>query len=553
MQEAREILATGRGESDGSRWGAGGWGTRHLLLGTVGLVAIAIASYYVKGLLFPSPGAAILKGDALHRKGEHAAAIAAYRRALEGSSNREKIAALERIVRCARESGDDAGLLTAAIELLAFDSQAWFGDRNLAVARAVIDREVSLPANPELGRPHAVTTTVLAAERLRFAIAGPGIAPEEKEQAREQLAKLCSGAKLLPEGAFEDGPMSHAPMSVATDDLIAKSNDESLHPSLRARGAYLAGLVFDAAGSSDEALAQFRRALELTSINGFIYFGLIQAPDDLRPRSLRGEPELQQMVRQFAWKVRRLDPSVPDMLRGGLRFHLGEPELRPELGPLATITLRRISADSSTVEKDSQAVGLMNGDVPFQLDRTAWIGVIDGRYRLEIKMGRRTTEVPGLLGASLGQQYQLLEFDTSAVPAEVEIRGETIDLPPIRPYFLTEIAFQSPDEGAVVDPGTTEFRWAPIEGATRYEVDMAGSIPTRGGTILRSFTAHSIGSPVFTIDQLSSEEAKALRSQPAGAEGSWQVRAYDARGLLVGKTLNARKIVVPGFARKAPR
>jgi len=105
----------------------------------------------------------------------------------------------------------------------------------------------------------------------------------------------------------------------------------------------------------------------------------------------------------------------------------------------------------------------------------------------------------------------------------------------------------------VVDPGTAEFRWAPIEGATRYEVDVAGGIPTRGGTIMRSFTAHSIDSPVFKIDQLPPDEATALRSQPAGTEGSWQVRAYDSRGLLVGKTLAARKIVVPGFARKAPR
>jgi len=549
MQEAREISAVGEPESEPTGRLGRGWRfvRGHRLLSGLVLLALVALVLYAKSILVRPAGEAVLKGDALHVQGRHEAALAIYRPAMRDVQDHEKIAVLERIVRCAREAGDESAFLSGAIDLLAFDEYAWFGDRNFMLADTVLEREISLPAMPATARRRSVPTVELAITRLRLALAAPEGTSAEREQAREKLAGLCKLARTLPEETIDEIFQSGRPSSDASPaDLLAQAADESQPEAMRARAAYFAGWRLEQAGRRDEAVAAFRQAYGFISAQTFVYFGLVSAAEVVRPRSLHSEPEMQRMLRHMAGTIQRLDRSAPEVLRGGLRFHVDEPELPPELGLKAVVTLERIggAGGSSPSGSAESTLASATGEVPIQLDRTGLVGVLDGNYRLGVKMGRRPGSPPGPLGTQLGRQYQFLEFDLRALPAEVEVRGETIDLPAIRPYFSKEIVLTAPAEAAAIDFRQTEFQWSAVPEASHYELDIAGTVRTLGGTVLKTFTAREIGASRFKIEQFSSEDAKALESQSPGTDDFWEVRGYDDRGVLVAKTLGRRKFFV---------
>jgi hypothetical protein len=549
MQEAREIGVVDEPESEPTgRLGRGWLFVRsHRLLSVLALAALVAVVLYAKSILIRPAAEAVLKADALHAEGRHDAALAVYRQVVQNVEDHEKIAVLERIVRCAREAGDESAFLSGAIDLLAFDQHAWFGDRNFMLAETVLKREISLPAMPYIARRHSVPTVELAIIRLRLALAAPEGTAAEREQARENLAALCKQAKTLPEENIDEIFRTGRPSSDESPaDLLAQAADESQPEAIRARAAYFAGWRLEQTGRPDKAVAAFRQAYDLISAQTFVYFGLVSAQETIRPRSLGSEPEMQRMLRHMAGTIQRLDPSAPDVMRGGLRFHVEEPELPPELGLKAVVTLEKVSgADGSSPSASAEpTLPSATGEVPIQLDRTGLVGLLDGEYRLGVKMGRRPGTPPGPLGTQIGPQYQFLEFDLRALPAEVEVRGETIDLPAIRPYFSKEIGLTAPAEGAAIDLGQTEFQWNAVPEASRYELDLVGTVRTPGGTVLKSFTARDIGAPRFKIEQFASEDAKALASQSPGTEDVLEVRGYDDRGLLVAKTLGRRKFFV---------
>src|SRR5262249_55413822 len=126
-------------------------------------------------------------------------------------------------------------------------------------------------------------------------------------------------------------------------------------------------------------------------------------------------------------------------------------------------------------------------NIPFQASvvsrggRPVWVGVADGRYRLTIphpgkmiRWGLVSPSSPPILPDDSKQRFIcLLEVDCSALPAEVEVRGKTIDLPPARARLLEEIKLMSPADRAPFDLTEGFFRWAPIPGAAKYSLVIA--------------------------------------------------------------------------------
>jgi hypothetical protein len=210
-------------------------------------------------------------------------------------------------------------------------------------------------------------------------------------------------------------------------------------------------------------------------------------------------------------------------------------DLPPELGLHLSISIW----DAPTGEAGIADVAAPLGEVPIQLDQTGWVGVVDGRYRISVRDGARSAISSEHLGARGSQLYQLLALDTSGLPAEVEIHGETIDLPPIRAFLLENVRQIEPAEATAIDFETAVFRWAPVSGAHHYEVGILESTSPRVGE--RRTTTKlvvSASGPALRLADLAPKQAAVLQELQATSTWSWVVRAYSESGELLGKSFD---------------
>ena len=190
-----------------------------------------------------------------------------------------------------------------------------------------------------------------------------------------------------------------------------------------------AGVELEKAGDTPAALAAYRKAYDVLRPRFPVYAGVTQGLEMSHPRSLRLEPYECSGLRFVVHHLRRLDPAAKP-LRGGLRFRIIGLDLPPDL----RVALQIILVDAATSNAGRVLSAL--GDAPVQLDQTAWVGVADGRYRMEVHQstakGGRSSESWGGRASRLTDH---LELDFSALPTEIEVRGTTLDLPPIRAFL----------------------------------------------------------------------------------------------------------------------
>ena len=109
------------------------------------------------------------------------------------------------------------------------------------------------------------------------------------------------------------------------------------------------------------------------------------------PRSHFREPDECSMLRHVALALRRLDPTFKDPLRGGLRFRIAGLDLTPDIAVLMSVALWDPAIGEAgpgwaviNGQRVPSPVPTTEGEVPFQLDQTGWVGVADGRYRLVV-------------------------------------------------------------------------------------------------------------------------------------------------------------------------
>jgi hypothetical protein len=178
------------------------------------------------------------------------------------------------------------------------------------------------------------------------------------------------------------------------------------------------------------------------------------------------------------------------------------------------------------------------------MDQTAWVGVADGRYRLAATAGQNPRPLGDSLAMRTSESSRLLEFDLGALPAEVEIAGQTIDLPAIRASVLKPIYAVEPEDSATVDFTTAVFRWSAIPMARHYEIVVRANVRSAGGIFLKPFRIETKGdAPVLRADEIPADVAAILRAQPPGSIGTWEIRAFDAEGTTIGKTPEQRRFV----------
>lgn len=145
-----------------------------------------------------------------------------------------------------------------------------------------------------------------------------------------------------------------------------------------------------------------------------------------------------------------------------------------------------------------------------------------------------------------------LVVDSSALAKEVEIRGETLDLPPIRLSLTPEIKRLSPGESASVDLREHIFRWTPIPNTATYQINFSLDDNTDFGALHRvtSLATIKTTSTGLCLGMLKPAELSILpQNLIRGRTGIWRVSAYDAKNHLIGETYHdARFVVANGLA-----
>jgi hypothetical protein len=289
-----------------------------------------------------------------------------------------------------------------------------------------------------------------------------------------------------------------------------------------------------------------------------VYFDPEAQPDEkpLVWNSFKVFPE-HRLLDDIDAAIHQLDPSAPGVLRGGLRFHVDGLEFPPEVD---LVFWPRITA----AEVDPKLRIPFQASVVSRGGRPVWVGVADGRYRLTIphpgKIIRSKSVSPSSRPIppddSTQRFHWLLEIDTSALPAEVEVRGKTIDLPPARARLLEEIKLTGPADRAPFDLTEGFFRWAPILGAAKYSLEIVPvkaneqgiSVHMLCGGFETEATAVCLG---VAPDQDGLLNRLASKFRPGGL-GKWQVFAMDPTGRRIGAVVGGERtfVVARGLERR---
>jgi hypothetical protein len=237
------------------------------------------------------------------------------------------------------------------------------------------------------------------------------------------------------------------------------------------------------------------------------------------------------------------------VLRGGLRFHVDGLEFPAEVD-------LEFNPRITAADVNPKLFIPFHPSVVSRGGRPVWIGVADGRYRLTIPSPVTIFKPSFPRDDSKQRFFSLLQIDYSAIPAEVEVRGKTIDLPPARARLLEEIKLTAPAHRAPFDLSEGFFRWAPIPGAAKYRLEL-GVVKVNElndethqclGTFETEATTVCLG---VAPDQDALLNKLASEFRP-GSLGEWHVFAMDATGRPIGAVVGGDRtfVVARGLERR---
>jgi predicted Ser/Thr protein kinase/tetratricopeptide (TPR) repeat protein len=434
----------------------------------------------------------VAEADAHHGAGDHALAVQLYTTAARQADPYSRGAILAKITRCVAEVGDPKKALELTLPVVELAPHASFGPYDPILARAVESRTRGIFLKNRYDQtqkrfveelpPEGERKVEIAAARLELVANGAFPLAERREAGRllERLRSLLRGeryARLVV-------PKEFALPRGTADDLHRRSLDAMQPPWDRGKAAYAEGRSREAAGEWDTALEAYRTAFDLIrTVNPFYPGTDPDAPLESKPPfPIDADPD-HRLLADIEAAIRRLDPGAPSALRGGLRFHVEGLDFPPEVAVWFIPRLIAPSVDPKFA--DIQSWKEYDRSVVLKGGRPEWVGVADGRYRLAIPDSSKRWESPG------GSNFSLLEVDYSGLPTEVEIRGATVDLPPLQARLVAEIKLLSPADGSPFDLSEGFFRWTPVPTAEKYYLSIGVGVTNEtGGTNHKSFGAY---------------------------------------------------------------
>jgi predicted Ser/Thr protein kinase len=508
------------------------------------------------------------EADAHHDTGDHALAVRLYTTAARQAKGDSRRTILGKISRCVEDLDDPKTAVEVALPVIELDRHVSFGRYDPILARAVDGRTrgVSLnhrhdqsPGNfiAEL-RPEDREKMELAEARLELVANGDFPIAD-----RQEAGRLLERARALLRGEEPQHKSFVMPKEVTlpkgtAEELHRRSLDTLLSPWDRGKAAYAEGRACEAAHDPDAALDAYQRAFDLIRSVFPFYAGTDPAaPQQSKPRlPLDLDPE-RRLLADIDAAIHRLDPNAPEMMHGGLRFHVEGLEFPPEVAVSFSPRLIAPSVDARFAEIPSSIwIGSVNADrLSLKGGQPAWVGVADGRYRLTIPAPGKSFSYSGPPDETTRRFHSLLEVDYSGLPVEVEVRGATIDLPPLRARLLEEIRLLGPPDRAPFDPNEGFFRWTPVPGVTKYVLQIAiVASNEEGGTTHKSFGDYQTEATTVCLGVAPDQYrvfSNLSREFRAGSIGEWTVVAVDAAGRRLGAVVGADRtfLVARGLER----
>ncbi|MBI3273237.1 MAG: hypothetical protein HYZ53_29875 [Planctomycetes bacterium] len=451
-----------------------------------------------------------------HEAGAHAAALRLWKFAARAGAGPLRRAGLEGMVRCGGETGDGEAVADAAVVLAAAAHGRSFGEWDALVARRVAGTLPPDPPQPGEHDPDEAEGQSLGV-RIRDGVGDllHGHAPGYTVTLSRSAFRTLFTSTWAPR---QDELPVGAPRKLAR-----QLEEPKLNPWERGKTAYVLSLRLEKAGYLALARALCRRAYDLLRSAYPTYEG---ADWDGLPNYRGAACGLLCAVQAAA---RRMDPAVPDLHHGGLRLRVEGTEFPAPWRVSLQVSLWDTSLPDSVPDEDwYDYLGRSVGLAP---DRTARVGVGEGTYRLRV----------GVRNAWAGEGVplrELLELETSSLPKEVRIAGETLDLPPIRARLLEEIDALGPEEGQTVSRATGVLEWTPIAGAERYELSLANREDHENGCSYGDWqraTTREARLVLADCEHGAREVLDRAASMP-GRRVAWcYIQAFDADGRAIGR------------------
>ena len=514
----------------------------HWKLAAVAVVAAAATATFAhrrleQRHLFDEMNAA----ETVHGSGNHLAAILLFQGLYVQTEGEWKEPIFQRMVRCAGELGTSEEAVEAWERVVSLQPDRSFGEADGAAARTLV---------AELKRKHTLLKDAAnadpagcerAAKRLRIFLAGTTGTTPEREAAQNDLGVIVDAQHATPDTPLE------VPLEVVffpkgtIDQLQKQADDVSDTPWRRGYAAFAAARSLEAAGNTSAAKVRLHQSCTLLQST----FPIYSCPEHLSNRKGTGWNAFWydnfwqcHVVVQADTELRRLEPSEPAHLRGGLVFHLtGDPL------PKGLVAAIDVSPCTTDVEKTARILGNWRGHHRASLtaDHPARVGVCDGRWRLAVGAAESSFETDE--AARLAEFY-VLELD--GMPADVVIDGAYVEMPPVRVRRLAEITLLSPDDGARVDLNQDVFRWTPVQGSSRYDV-LVTSVgeEKEGSTSFHVTNTERVETPLLCYgDPGRHDIASFASSLSAGTMVEWTVDALDGTGRVIGVSSPKWKVLV---------
>ncbi|MBI3866760.1 MAG: serine/threonine protein kinase [Planctomycetia bacterium] len=477
-------------------------------------------------------------GDEEHLAGRHEDAVRAYQRAFSKSTGADRASALQRLIRCCREVNDSRQVLPIALKIIESAPEASFGKHDYLIIQALLTRLRSENEHWSWTVPSQKVRPLMTLlhKRLTDCLDHSTLDESQRREAQELRSILRSRLAGDPlTGTTLPGPRADALPTGPVEELQRIADDEEKPAWERGKAAYGAFRALQNSGDAKAALTTCRKAYRLLRSAFPTYAGVRRGvpgstkPEDRRIADQAAECQLLQVV--YA-SLRKLDQSDPQDLCGGLRFNFAGLAIPSDVCIWPEITLY----DPAVPGAEREINPVLPRTFAVQTDQTAWVGVANGRYRLRVAGFGMTWDAPS---ANFAQR---LEVDYGSIADDVEIRGDTVELPPVRVWLADEISLLAPAEAGAIDLARDAFRWSPAAGAASYHVFLHDESNLGGQQIIARIETAK------TSLTLSDSRVKRVGSiEPylvPGRTVRWRVEAFDAAGGRVGKSLKDGRFLV---------
>jgi hypothetical protein len=392
----------------------------------------------------------------------------------------------------------------------------------------------------------------LADERLNVFLKGDQGTPEERRQARflrqEILAELSDEPVSVDEVASDETPKLP---EGTPEELLAKAADEKEVPWQRGLAALSAARKLESSGDKKRALAAYRLALEhMKSVYPF-YEGVgnvyTQVLEDKSFARLNPSFECG-LVKETAQAIMRLDPQSPALLKAGIRVKVQGVRIPSNVEQTLQVYLWSPEIDRGDRRLYPAKNSFSLPEVPIGPSQTAWVGVLPGKYELNISSAGRS-----LTGEENREIYRRMILDFNTLPKEIAIGDETVELM-IPARLMDDIVLQAPKAAEAVDLARDSFRWSNVPGAARYEVQLNWvTLNANGGTTMHTGQRLSSTEPRLDPHDFQSAPDWFRKNLTLGQTATWSVEAFDANNRQIGQsTENQRPFVVAGELPESP-